>query len=132
MYKESEFKQAIRLPSPKTLKSKTTKGSGPWEKLQEWFIKKYGKEEAKHLFQNLWVRPDYYNEVDALVIDRVMQTFPTITPLAVEAIVGWYDLEFAPASFTDVPTFTKKGFGYIRAKKSDTRSQNRRTKVRKA
>lgn len=111
IYDESNY-EAIELPDLKTIK--ISKKNDPLGQFQQYFIEKYGKEQAIGKYRRLWVTRSYYEELEKLSTKFAKKMYPGLHPVKIEQSVAMYMLDMSPMSFQDDQPWEKKNTGYLK------------------
>jgi hypothetical protein len=114
---ESDF-EPIELPDLKTFK--VTKKSDPMGQFQNYFVDKYGKEEATSIYRRLSVTSTYYKELEDLATRYAKKAHPGLHPVKLEQSVSWYMFEMSPGNFIDPQPWEDVKMGYLRKEENDS------------
>jgi hypothetical protein len=114
-WKEEEFQEIGKF---NVNRFRGNKQCGPWDRMQEEFVKLYGLKKAKDIYPRLYLRREEYEKIEKYVVKWAQKYHPHYTKKQLDAAVGMYDLQYSPCSFYENPSWTKKGVFYIKRKES--------------
>lgn len=111
---KKEFKKNYEeIEIPKILSLTSKEKVSPVERLQKYFIDKFGREKAQELYLRLFLTAEDYKCLKDLTEKYCKELYADLHPVKINQSVDWHLFSDGPNHFTKTPTWATSGTGYL-------------------